>query len=402
MVRLEASGVRIPTLGDVLVLLMLFAQTLSTQILAYPLALVSIVRNANRLLPARAVAAGCVLFGYVALSILLRGGSIELMAKLLQFYFGIVLLTLAFWIDRSLRVGTGMMWIFVAVVFYEISSSNLFGIEPFLYWHSDLVGVGAAARANLGFGLSRAYGPALNSSVSGSILAIMFFFIIFRSRDLVGGGHAKWKYLAVSVFLALVLCGSATSYMVFIVLLVCHLAGRMNRVSGDATRRASVARLAVGPLAVVGIAVGLALGFYFLSGFVDALIEAKMNIEYFEFIWNLKSEQASQALSFSSLLLGADLAGVLPGNTGGDFVLLDALVKIGLLGVLGLFALLYAVCPRENRLFLLAGWLSSMHYGTIFSLCGQVFFGALCANSLSLTSPAGARQRLSRLEQEVK
>jgi len=393
--------VRLPRLSDIQIALMLFAQALSTQILVYPLAFLSVARNTTKTLPRRAVVVGCMVLGYAALSVLLRGGSVALLVKLMQFYFGIAIFVLAFMVDRSLRVGVAMIWLFVALVLYEIASSNILGVEPFMYLNSDLAGVGAAARANLGFGLSRAYGPALNSSVSGSILAVMFFFLSSRSCDL-AGFSIKRKLLAVSVFLAFVLCGSATSYMVFIFLLICSFVRRIDRVRSGGVNRRYISQLSPGPLAVVGAAVGLALGVFLLSDFLDAVIEAKMNSGYFEFIWNLKLEQASQALSFSTLLFGVDLTGVLPGNTGGDFILLDALVKMGLLGMLGLFALLYGVCPKENRLYLMAGWLSSLHYGTIFSLCGQVFFGALCANSLLLMGPGDMSPRLPEPAPQMK
>lgn len=378
--------------------LMLFSQTLSTQLLVYPLALLSVARNATKTLPKQGFVAGSMVIGYVALSILFRGGSVELLVKLMQFYFGVIFLTMTFMVDRSLRIGAGTIWLFVILVLYEVVSSNLLGVEPFMYSHPDLSNVGAAARANLGFGWSRAFGPALNSSVSGSILAIMFFVIVSRSRDLGTGCYTQWAYLAVPVFLAFLLCGSATSYMVFTFLLLYQFAERKHGLKSRASRSSKSTGLWPAMLAFCGMLGGIALGIYFLADFFSALIEAKMNVEYFEFIWNLKSEQASQALSFSRLLFGADLVGVSPGNTGGDFVLLDALVKIGLLGMLGLFALLYAICPKENRLFLLAGWLSSMQYGTIFSLCGQVFFGALCANSLLPIGPVAGRQRLPEPE----
>jgi hypothetical protein len=431
---------KLPSIAEVQMVLMLFSQTLSTQLLVYPLALLSVARNATKTLPKQGFVAGSMVIGYVALSILFRGGSVELLVKLMQFYFGVILLTMTFMVDRSLRIGTGMIWLFVILVLYEVASFNLMGVEPFLYSNPDLAsvgaaaranlgfgwsrafgpalnssvsgsilaimffvivsrsrdlstgcytqwaylaapvflafllcGVGAAARANLGFGWSRAFGPALNSSVSGSILAIMFFVIVSRSRDLSTGCYTQWAYLAAPVFLAFLLCGSATSYMVFTFLLLCQFAERKHGLKSRASRSSKSTGLWPALLAFCGMLGGIALGIYFLADFFSALIEAKMNVEYFEFIWNLKSEQASQALSFSRLLFGADLVGVSPGNTGGDFVLLDALVKIGLLGMLGLFALLYAICPKENRLFLLAGWLSSMQYGTIFSLCGQVF-----------------------------
>jgi hypothetical protein len=393
---------KLPSIAEVQMVLMLFSQTLSTQLLVYPLALLSVARNATKTLPKQGFVAGSMVIGYVALSILFRGGSVELLVKLMQFYFGVILLTMTFMVDRSLRIGTGMIWLFVILVLYEVASFNLMGVEPFLYSNPDLASVGAAARANLGFGWSRAFGPALNSSVSGSILAIMFFVIVSRSRDLSTGCYTQWAYLAAPVFLAFLLCGSATSYMVFTFLLLCQFAERKHGLKSRASRSSKSTGLWPALLAFCGMLGGIALGIYFLADFFSALIEAKMNVEYFEFIWNLKSEQASQALSFSRLLFGADLVGVSPGNTGGDFVLLDALVKIGLLGMLGLFALLYAICPKENRLFLLAGWLSSMQYGTIFSLCGQVFFGALCANSLLPLGPVAGRQRLPEPEGPLK
>lgn len=314
------------------------------------------------------------------------------MLKILQFYFGIVFVMAAFLLDRKLWIGGGLIWLFVLFVFYEVVSYNIFGIDPITYFHADLIDDEAFGRAHIGAGLVRAYGPAMNASVSGSILAIMFFVVISGidgRRKVDGVGRVS---LSIALLLAFLLCGSIAAYVTFGFLLTVLLIGHSGS-SGDSETpkgRQGAAFLYL----VSTLVIALLLYSYVLEEFLNALIASKFNADYLSFVWNLKLEQMSAVESLSDLLLGADLSGATVGEIGGDFVLLDAIVKIGLLGMLGLLMLLFKVCPKENRIFLLAGWVSSMHYGTIFTLCGQVFFGALCANSLSFANLAGKHRRL--------
>jgi hypothetical protein len=379
--------IRLPNVSDIQVFVLLFSQVISAQIAFYPLIVLGIARGLTKSVRCNEAIAGFLLIGFVTLSILLRGASIELLTKLLQFYFGIVFVIAAFSLDRKLRIGAGQVWIFVGLVFYEVISYSIFDIQPITHQHPDIVNAEPGERASIGLGVVRAYGPAVNSSVSGSILAIMFFLFYTNRSVRQNIDTSSSTYLLGCVFLAFVLCGSVTAYLTFGLLVGLSFPRIMRKwkfekaVRGYTTESTKTFKRLI-------VVLGFLLCCYLLSDFLEALIGSRVNFRYLEFIWNFKSEQASRLSSFSDVLFGVDLVGMTPSETGGDFVLFDAVQKVGLLGVFGLLAALYYFCPRENRVFLLAGYLSSLHYGTIFVLCGQVFFGALCANSIALSRPA--------------
>lgn len=370
----------------------LFLQAFTFQILFYPIIILNIIRHPGQLAGSQKIVGGFLLILLAAISISIRGGSYELIVALLRFYCGIILVSAAFILNKNLKLSRLAMWIFVLFVFYEFLCLR-FGLTPLSY--ANFVNSGImdeiGGRVLISENSVRALGPSMNSSISGSILAIMIFFVLSRGNQLT---TPRSIALLLSLFAAFVLCGSTSAMATFVFLLAAHVFSRRklrNRVS----KKRYIARVF---LIFSFVLPSVLFATYVEDGFYDALFTSKWNIDYLLFGLNYKLFQTEVFENIQMIFLGANLADAKLESTGGDFILLSFVYHFGIVFVIAFLAYLIFICRRENRVFLLAGMLSSLHYGTLFSLTGQAFFGAIIAGSLYADSRSikiHARPKLS-------
>ena len=358
--------------------ILLFSQALLLQVLFYPLVLVNLLKHLPRALKNKKIVFGILLIVFAAISIFMRGSSIPLAITLLRFYCGIILVFGAFYCNKNLKITYVSYWIFILFIGYEYFSLAL-GSTPFMY--ANFVNAGIeneiAGRVALENNTARTFGPAMNSSVSGSILAVIFFYILIGSKRFLQF-EQKNLPLLVGLFIAFILCGSATASAVFIFLLLVYVfSGSKMHIRKSSFRR--LPRLMV--ISFILVMLAIAFGMFFRD-FLDGLVISKLNINYFIDIINYKILQMSVLIDPQMILLGADLSESSSESSGGDFVMLSFVYHFGLIYVVAFSVYLFYACRPENRVFLFAGLLSSMHYGTLFTLTGQVVFGALMAGSL--------------------
>ncbi|MDC0964602.1 hypothetical protein OAS32_06495, partial [Candidatus Pseudothioglobus singularis] len=100
---------------------------------------------------------------------------------MVQYYLGILLVTIYFRINKKVSIESWLIYGFVGLVFFEVISTNILGRLPFFY-DNPAEAIHNFARNQLGFarartssGFYRAFGPALNASISGSMLVVLFF-----------------------------------------------------------------------------------------------------------------------------------------------------------------------------------------------------------------------------------
>ena len=93
-------------------------------------------------------------------------------------------------------------------------------------------------------------------------------------------------------------------------------------------------------------------------------------------------EQDYISLPLGDVFFGEDLSMIDKNKIGGDFTILNFSYLVGLPIVMIYFAYLMYLCANEFKFFLLIGLIASAHYGVVFNLTGQVFFGALIAGSI--------------------
>ena len=366
------------SLGVFQTLVLLFSQVLTLQVMFYPIVLVNLLKHLPRVLKNKKIGFGFLLIIFAAISISMRGSSIPFAIILLRFYCGIILVFGAFYCNKNLQITYVSFWLFILFIGYEFFSLAL-GSTPFMY--ANFVNAGIeneiAGRVALGNNTMRVVGPAMNSSVSGSILAVIFFYILIGSKKSLQF-EQKNLPLLVGLFITFMLCGSGTAIVVFMCLLLVYVFSR---------RKIPIRKSSFGLFAklmtISFVLVILAISFgVFFADFLEGLVNSKWNIDYFISGINYKILQIAVLDELQMILLGADLSGSSSESSGGDFVMLSFVYHFGLIYVVAFTTYLFYVCKPENRVFLFTGLLSSMHYGTLFTLTGQVFFGALMAGSV--------------------
>ena len=357
--------------------LLLFLQALGLKVIFYPLILLNILRKPQAIVKNPKLMVGFVIAVLTALSLVMRGASVNLLVHVMRFYFGLLIVYIAFYTNPRLRITKVSLWIFSIFNICEFFSFYL-GLTFFSYSQINLPGIDigeAESRVRIGESVSRVLGPALNSSISGSILAISFFIVIknfsqFPLRD------KQNKYLLFFIFLAFLLTGSTAAWIVFI---FCG----VNYFLGKGVKR-KLTTSAVYSILFLALVFFVLLQIELFGNLSKALISEKLNFDYLSLVVNNKYLGLLDNMGSSqwNIFLGADLSMIDKNRIGGDFVILNFIYLVGWPTAIIYFAYLMYLCAKEFKFFLLAGLLSSLHYGTLFNLTGQVFFGALIAGSI--------------------
>lgn len=365
-------------LGVFQTLILFFSQALTLQILFYPLVLMNLLRYLPKVLNNNKLVFGFLLIFIAAISIYIRGASISYMIILLRFYCGIILVYGAFVCNKNLQVTRAAFWIFILFVLYEFISLSL-GLTPFTYVNFTNAGIAneVEGRISLANTSVRPFGPAMNSSVSGSILAIAFYYVLLGRGQFLQFKNNNLPLL-IGLFFSFVFCGSGTAMAVFLCLSIIYFIRSLktpNKILSFFYLPRFLSIFIV--LAFLSISLGL-----FFSDFLTGVLITKWNAESFIVGLNYKLFQLTIFDSYSTILFGSDLSGLKAESAGGDFVFLSFVYHFGLIYVLIFVLYLLYICKPENRIFLFIGFISTFHYGTTFTLMGQVFFGALIAGSV--------------------
>ncbi len=380
--------------GAIQALILLFSQALTLQIFFYPLIILNILRYLPFFLTDKKIIIGLFLIIFAVISILARGASIDLMIILVRFYCGIIIVTAMFTLNKNLQITNLMFWVFILFVYYEYISL-MFGFTPFTYANFVNIGIESEieGRVSIGNNAIRTVGPSMNSSVSGSILAIMFFHVLIRNKNFIIFKPKKLLLLT-GLFVAFVLCRSATAMVVFIFLLLFYVASDFRRPVGK-----SYLKLSLKFIIIFFILLTLTIiSNYIFPSFLNNITDAKWNLDYFVESIDYKIFQISLINDFQTIFFGADLTTSEIESAGGDFIILSFIYQFGIIYVTAFIAYLFYICKAENRLFLFVALLSSMHYGTLFTLTGQVFFGALIVGSVCAKELLQGRDKLCDLK----
>lgn len=354
--------------------LLLFLQALGLKVIFYPLMFLNILRKPQAILKNPKLTMAFVIVILTALSLVMRGASVDLLVNVMRFYFGLLIVYMAFYTNPRLRITNVSLWIFSIFNICEFLSFHL-GLTFFSYSQINQSGADTESRVQIGEGIIRVLGPALNSSISGSILAISFFIVIkdfsqFSLRD------KQNKYLLFFIFLAFLSTGSTTAWIVFIFCGVSHFLGRR--------KKRKLTYSAVYSFLFLALVVFALLQIELIGNLIESQISGKLSFDYINFVVNDKYMALldNMGLSLWNIFLGADLSMFDTNQIGGDFVILNFIYLVGWPIAIIYFAYLMYLCANEFKFFLLAGLLASNHYATLFNLTGQVFFGALIAGSI--------------------
>ena len=360
--------------------LLLFTQVLSLQILFYPLILLGLITNFNRLIRNKLTIIVVLFFFSIAVSIYLRGGTIELNLKMVQYYLGVLLVTVFFKVNKKFSIESWLIYGFVGLVFFEVISTNILGRLPFFYdnpadaIHNLAINQLGFARAQTGSGFYRAFGPALNASISGSMLVVLFF-ILFDNRK-----KGVPMHLIVLVFSAFLLSASNTAVAVFLFMLIMNFLKKIQK-----RKIVSLVIFFINffSLGLIFLVISLLLYFSIELVFDFSFLKNTFNIESIIFVINQKLYGLTHIIEEAeNIFFGRDLSIEANQKLGGDSQIFNMIQNLGLYGLIGLFSILIWISEKGTRIYIIGGFIATIHYGGLFSLPGQFFYAAVASNAI--------------------
>ena len=256
---------------------------------------------------------------------------------------------------------------------YESIVLNIFESYPF-YWsysafdYELLIGRGV----QLG-GFKAILGPALNSSVTGTIYAIMFFIMMKYKLTSHASSNVSDTILIILLFICMLLCSSTVAYGVFFIGVIGHFISiqQLKSLINNMTRNNVI---------IIGL---LLLTTFFLNKqfpiFNSLDFEPVIRVLYHKYY------SFTVSYHWAEIILGWNSLQNIPSSSiGGDFMYLHQFLLNGFLPSFLFLFVLFILTPKHNRIYLILGMISTLHYGALYSLLGQLFFGAIIANKLRL------------------
>ena len=360
----------------------LFSQILGIQAFSYPLLLF------NTFLFFKWSRKSCILIlvftalsSITYVSVLFRGGSTELALELIRFFYGF-LLTAAL-ISLSRKKFTIVHWfLFSGLCVAELLFSN-FSIQ--FSYVSRFINETYEGRNLLDNYVYRVLGPSLNSSVSGSLCFILAFFLLIKQKSnatyLINAPYKEFKCLVIFLLiLAGFSCGSGTANVTLLFLISAFCITSKSKIINLIKNKKWVRQI----LGICLLSLLLILAFEAIfPKLLAGLFFEKIANDYFQTILELKSSELLELFHTQNCL------SILFGITyekkasiicfGGDFVLLSLVRELGLIALSCVLILPYYFTRRKYWYLISAFLISSVHYGTAFSLTGQIILGYLIA-----------------------
>ena len=358
----------------------LFSQILGIQPFAYPFLLL------NTFLFFKSSTKSCVLLlvfttlsSVTFISVLFRGGSTELALALIRFFYGTFLA--AALIGCSKKRFTTVHWVcFGGLCVAELMFSNFYIELPYV---SRFINKTFEGRNLIDNSLYRVLGPCLNSSVSGSLCFILAFFLLLKRKSngtyLIYGPYKNLQHLVIILlFIAGLSCGSGTANATFLFLLIAFcITSKSKIIKFIKNKRRLRQILETCLLVVLLVFVAEVLFPRILTG----LLFGKYENDYLRVILELKTYELLDLYNpqnWSNILFGITYETKESINCfGGDFVLLSLVRELGLIALGCLLILFFCFTKRKYWYLTSAFIISSVHYGTAFSLTGQIILGYL-------------------------
>jgi hypothetical protein len=298
----------------------------------------------------------------VALITYYKGSSLELIIWNLRFFYGIGFVVLCFKLISSFYIGRAFFWTMISLCIYESFCLNILDSYPIYWQFSGFDLKFLLGRANQD-GFYAVLGPTLNSSVSGTIYAVIFFIMLQNHNDIKTNNFLSDKLLVILSLICVLLVSSTVAFGVLFIGMILNFRN-----------------ILIKHKILLLILVFTSLVIYQLFPVFNSLsfdpVSRVMLHKYF-------SLTSSYSLS-ESFFGWSSLSNIHSTNMGGDFMFLHQLLINGIVATLLFLYALFALTPKKYRIFLALGVLSTFHYGAIYALIGQLFFGAIIANKLKL------------------
>ena len=284
--------------------------------------------------------------------------------KVSRFFFGLPFLYLFLSSKLSSRLRYPIVVGFLAWNLIEIISLYVTGEPPFYinnYFLSD--GVLTTEKA---YSYGRSLGPVINASINGTIAACILIASLFNKEIIFSNRQvSRFQKILIPVLSSIVFFRSAsgTGYAIITILLINKLIWPtfVNFFRNFRITVFSFTLLILGAIASYQI-------FVFFP-----ILYRKINGEYISYIIQFKINEISNFLNLGDiggLLVGLNYDPQYP-IVAGDFILLSLISTFGIGFLSFLIFILLKIFP-SNRIYFFALLISSLHYGTLFTVTGQV------------------------------
>ncbi|EFA74416.1 hypothetical protein CRD_00152 [Raphidiopsis brookii D9] len=340
-------------------------QQLGMQVVCYPLVIViSLVFSKRiKLLSYKYTVAPLALISLAALSLNLRDFPSGDVLNLIRFFTGFLLISF-FFANSTVKLRyfsySFIAWSLIELCFLIFLNDQ----PPYIKSYLSNSDIESFSRAEFTYGNLRLLGPFINSSINGTYAGVLTLMLLL-DPDLIFGKFElrskKREILLLSILsgVTLLYSGSATGFITTGFLLFLRLSPYLFILRSKYVK----ILLTLSLIAFASFSLG---GIYF----------SKLDSNYLSFIFDLKLNQFFDRVNnVYDLVLGS------PYETGfiygGDFLVLSMIDNFGIILAMLVFFTAWNQCGRKYRPYFLALSFSSLHYGTIFSLTGQVLFASL-------------------------
>ena len=335
-------------------------------------------------------------FLFSGLSLLFRGFSFPDSIRILQFFGGSLVVVLLL-----LRTSFPIFYFrlfFILISFYESLHLLILKTHPsffsIYFLRQDIDPLQRSLSLLEGF--NRIYGPSFNSTVTGTVLGVFCFSMLFDRSNFFSGAPKIFLRKSSHIlsflvcFFSFLICQSGTAYLVFASAIFVT---TIVNIYSSFLKVVSFRPLFISYRKAIVISL-LSLTLYSLIRFFPYLFD-RVSVDYFFAVFDTKvSQQAERLSSFSTLLFGTtDSSSFI---LGGDFLLLSFISGLGLLALFFFTFLIYSFLLKSHSLFrtasphtssnLLVSFISltmlfvaSTHYGVFFSIFSQI----ICASYIT-------------------
>ena len=227
----------------------------------------------------------------------------------------------------------------------------------------------------------RLLGPALNSSINGTISGCILIASIFNKEIIFPDSKVsklQEKLISISTAIIFFFSASGTGYGVFSLLLI-------NKFIWP-TLKDLIKNLRIKVVSLTLLAFGLIASIQALI--LIPTVFQKLEIRYILYVAREKRDLILQFLNFNDvgdILFGIDYNPLGSLFTNGDFIILSLISALGIVFLVFLIFIMLKIYPA-NRIYFFALLISSLHYGTLFSVTGQIICSLVFASKNKITS----------------
>jgi len=305
-----------------------------------------------------------------------------------RFYLGFIFTYLFFKLIKKAKINSLHLFVFSAMSLIEPIFSMLgLGRSLLSFPHyvilSNIIGEDQILNRFVSGNSFRPLGPALNTSVSGTLSVIILFFCL--EKLLVKKTNFKNNESLLYVILLFTLINSifymsTTSYLVFFL----YFTTKMLRF----VYRFSFKKFFVFLFASSALVIILSISLNSSSLLNNPFFLRAMSLNYIDLVLQMKAQEFTEVFLLSADSLFSMLFGIhqgLPTTLAGHSQLLNFFRIIGIIPATLVICLFISKIPPSNKIYVLLLFAATFHYQVIFSFPGQIITGALLANKMLLT-----------------